>query len=179
MGADHVSGWFIAGVIAQIIGVIVVGIYAWLVWRQVQLHTDQLRLYYEPGVFLRVHDQVMGEPPGVKIKVYATSQTPVFRLWIGWEEESEKDSQLAITKSEHAPPQIPSPKRGSGCARIAPGEVGWCLLEDMPSDADEASLMVKWQHRVGDEWRAEWKMTRMGANGRNLTPVHVPKRVRL
>ncbi len=131
---------------------------------QVALQRDQLRLYYEPGLAVQVHDAL---PEGLLVKAFPVNQCSVFGVRAAWGHAGTEFTQNMALHPEarsgdahnELKPHV-SPKWNA--ARIASDQVGWCLLPGAP---DGSVLKVTWRHIGGWVWTQDWSLRKLSPTG--------------
>jgi len=147
---------------------------------QIDLQKEELIYCYEPGLALQIHEEFRW-PDGTEflVKVFPASQASVFAVNIAWE-DAQGPTRDMRPACEAESGTVHNQLRGEGgpggtwtSARVAPGEVWWCLLDQR---VPGASLVVAWRHVGKRHWRHRWTLTRNDLGQHGLMPEGTPER---
>lgn len=144
---------------------------------QVWLQTDQLRYFYEPGIYLQLHYDPMNRQHqgigGLPVKVFCTSHAATFRVWVTWRRSGGAVEDMVKDETEDSVLRRARLAPRWNAARVGPGETWWCLLTRQPAGA---LLDVSWRH-VGEwRWEQTWRLLALGNDYWDLVPEGPPER---
>jgi len=144
---------------------------------QLQLQSDQLRYYYQPGLWLQVdYFSTADHGRGLPVKVWTVNQATVFGIQVSLVMDPHEPRENVVRDMRQMPRGSDGKVAGREavlrelqdedslrweCGSISGGEEWWMLLAGLPRLQDAATLVAHWRHVGGERWHQEWRLNQL------------------